>query len=68
MRLGPMIGLYRRVHNLSIRPLAKEIGISTATLSRLENGHAVDGATFAAVFRWLLDGEVHEDRKRRGAA
>lgn len=36
-----------------IRKAAKEIGISPATLSRLENGHVPDLATFAAICRWL---------------
>lgn len=36
-----------------IRAAAAEIGISPATLSRIENGHVPDLATFAAVCRWL---------------
>jgi len=38
---------------LGVRAAAKEIGISPATLSRIENGHVPDLATFAAICAWL---------------
>lgn len=38
---------------LGVRAAAKEIGISPATLSRIENQHVPDLATFAAVCAWL---------------
>ncbi len=36
-----------------VRAAAEEIGISPATLSRIENGHMPDLATFAKVCDWL---------------
>jgi transcriptional regulator with XRE-family HTH domain len=36
-----------------IREVAKEIGISPATLSRVERGHLPDLETFGKVCRWL---------------
>lgn len=36
-----------------VRAAAKEVGISSATLSRIENGHVPDLATFAKICRWL---------------
>jgi transcriptional regulator with XRE-family HTH domain len=38
---------------LGVRAAAKEIGISPSTLSRIENGHVPDLATFASICRWL---------------
>jgi len=38
---------------LGVRAAAKEIGISSATLSRIENGNVPDLATFAAICNWL---------------
>lgn len=36
-----------------VRAVAAEIGISSATLSRVENGHMPDLATFAKICKWL---------------
>ena len=36
-----------------IREVAKDIGISSATLSRVENGRLPDLATFSKICRWL---------------
>src|SRR5579863_2366417 len=36
-----------------VREVAKEIGISPATLSRMERGHIPDLDTFGKVCRWL---------------
>ncbi len=38
---------------LGVRAAAKEIGISSATLSRVENGNVPDLATFAKICSWL---------------
>lgn len=39
--------------SMSLRNAAKEIGISTATLSRIERGGVPDLATFKALCVWL---------------
>jgi transcriptional regulator with XRE-family HTH domain len=36
-----------------VRTAAAEVGISSATFSRIENGHMPDLATFAKVCQWL---------------
>jgi len=36
-----------------VRAAAAEIGVSSATLSRIENGHVPDLATFAKICAWL---------------
>lgn len=50
-KFGEMVA--NRRGTLGVRAAAKEIGISPATLSRIENGHVPDLVTFAAVCRWL---------------
>ncbi|NTF88903.1 helix-turn-helix domain-containing protein [Agrobacterium rhizogenes] len=50
-KLGELI--IARRGTLGVRAAAKEIGISSATLSRIENSHVPDLATFAAICRWL---------------
>ena len=45
--------------NLNIRQVSVEIGISAATLSRIENGKPCDGKTVARLLVWLTT-EVHE--------
>jgi transcriptional regulator with XRE-family HTH domain len=53
MRLGIVLRKYRAIQELSVRQLAKEIGIAFATLSRLENGMAVDADTLMKILVWL---------------
>jgi len=50
-KLGEMVA--QRRGTLGVRAAAKEIGISPATLSRIENGHVPDLVTFAAICKWL---------------
>lgn len=54
MRLGRVIYRYRTMSDVSIRDLAKEVGISPATLHRIETGGAVDGSTLALLLIWLI--------------
>lgn len=43
----------RAARNLSWRTLAKEVGISPSTLSRMANGHRPDVDAFAALTTWM---------------
>jgi len=45
--------LVRKRGSRGIRATAAEIEVSPATLSRVENGHLPDLATFAKICRWL---------------
>lgn len=45
--------LAERRGDLGIRAAAKDIGISPATLSRVERGHLPDLETFRKICRWL---------------
>ena len=55
MRVGHVLRKYRRSCDKSLRAFSKEIGLSFATLARLENGNPVDGKTLATVLRWLME-------------
>ncbi|MES2292994.1 MAG: helix-turn-helix transcriptional regulator [Pseudomonadota bacterium] len=49
--LGRLIAAKRGTRG--IRAAAADVGISQATLSRVENGHMPDLATFAKICKWL---------------
>lgn len=50
-KLGEMVATKRA--GLGVRAVAKEIGISPATLSRIERGYTSDIDTFKKVCKWL---------------
>lgn len=61
-----MIRAWREKQRLGLRPVAKEIGISAATLGRFENGENPDGGTLAKITIWTLgesDLEITDHRK-----
>lgn len=53
MQLGAVIADYRWVNRIGVRELAKQIGVSAATLNRVENGKPCDGATIIKIQAWL---------------
>ena len=53
MKLGTVLERWRRMERINIRDAAKSIGISAATLSRIENGETMDGVTLAKILGWL---------------
>lgn len=55
MNLGIVLKSYRMHKEISLRKLSPEIGISTATLSRIENGNfKPDLVTFNKILNWLI--------------
>lgn len=54
MRIGQLLNCYRRLRDIGIRKLAKEIGIGHATLSRIERGENFDAETMTKVMLWML--------------
>lgn len=46
----------RRIHRLSLRAAAVEIGVSFSTVSRFETGEVVMSDVVQAVLRWLARG------------
>jgi transcriptional regulator with XRE-family HTH domain len=57
MRLGEVLRKWRRAADIPVREAAELIGVSTATLSRIERGEAMDGTTLAKVLTWLVGQE-----------
>lgn len=55
MKLGTVLRRYRAIEDLTTRELADDIGLSSATLSRIENGKSKDitAHTLTAVIVWL---------------
>lgn len=54
-KLGEMLRIYRMLQKQSLREFAPQIGVSSATLMRIEAGHAFDAQTLLVIWRWLLD-------------
>lgn len=54
MKLGQVLKEYRWALRKNVRAMAKEIGLSHATLCRVERGENMDGATLARIISWLL--------------
>ena len=53
--LGEMLRLYRVMTRQTVRDLAPQMGLSIATLSRIERGHALDATTLLKVVNWMLE-------------
>lgn len=54
MRLGHVLADYRYAQRIGVRELAKEIGVSSATLNRVENEGQCDGGTLIKIMAWLF--------------
>lgn len=52
--LGKLLTLYRATERRTVRELAALIGVSPATLSRVERGHMPDLASWRKLEAWLL--------------
>ena len=65
MRLSSVLKKYRAMSEKSVRDMAQEIGISFATLSRIERGEGMDGTTLSKILTWLME-ESEIGKARRG--
>ena len=54
MRIGEVLRKWRIMSELSTRQVAEDIGISFATLNRVENGSSTDAKTIGIILTWLL--------------
>lgn len=54
--IGELIRLWRNVENIGVRDLGKEIGVSAATISRIESSKSVDCRTMLKLIFWLFEG------------
>lgn len=51
--IGRLLVLHRASAQIGMRDLAAEMGLSIATLSRIERGHAMDADTLLKIWAWL---------------
>ena len=68
MRLGEIIQAWRTLNSIrdntgdyGIRKVARDIGISHATLSRIERGEEFDSRTMAKLMLWLFQPTESQD-------
>lgn len=54
MQVGKVIRAYRQKEDIGVREMAKILGVSAATVSRVERGFAPDGHTMAKLLVWLF--------------
>lgn len=54
MKLGEVIRKWRAMSERGVREVAKEIGVSHGTLSRIERGEPCDGVTLVKIAMWLF--------------
>lgn len=54
MKLGEVLRRWRLMAERGLRDVGAEIGVSAATLMRIEQGHVPDGKTLAKLLAWLL--------------
>lgn len=52
--IGHLMQVYRVMNRIGVRELAKDIGISPATVSRIENGFECDQNTLFLLLHWLF--------------
>jgi transcriptional regulator with XRE-family HTH domain len=62
MKIGEILRRWRIMSERHTRDVAKEIGLSHATYSRIENGGKMEGVTLVKLFKWLFEGEEPEGK------
>ena len=64
MRLGVLLKRYRQSLDLGQRELAHQIGVSTATVCRIERGEPCDIRSFGRLLVWLTG----DDAKKKSTS
>jgi len=54
VKIGTVLRKYRIWSEITTREFAKELGISAATISRIERGGSMDNKTLWKIFNWLF--------------
>lgn len=54
MKLGDLLKCYMAMREVSCRDLAKEVGTSAATISRIANGEEPSAATLVLLINWMM--------------
>jgi transcriptional regulator with XRE-family HTH domain len=53
--LGLCIAAYQQKHDVENRVMAREIGISASTLSRIKSGKMPDAVGMVKIWAWLVE-------------
>jgi plasmid maintenance system antidote protein VapI len=56
--LGAMLRTFMAMERWTMRKLAPQIGISSATLHRACNGHSLDADTLLKIINWMVRARV----------
>lgn len=54
-RLGLALAAYQQKHDVENRQMAKEIGLSASTISRIKGGTMPDARGLAKILLWLSE-------------
>lgn len=54
MNIAELLRIYMAVVDVRVRDLAKQIGVSPATISRVSRGEKIDSKTMLLVINWLF--------------
>ena len=54
MRLSELLDLWMRHHEITVRQMAKEIGIDHTVLHRFRHGEDCTNQTMAKILMWVL--------------
>lgn len=53
-QIGQALLMHRAAHKKGVRQLGKEIGVSAATVSRIERDEDISGKTLLKLINWLF--------------
>jgi DNA-binding XRE family transcriptional regulator len=54
IKIGRLLKVYRTIHDIGQRALAREIGLSAPTICRVENGMKPDCDTTIKLIDWMF--------------
>lgn len=58
MMITYLLRLYRKERKVTVRSLAKEIGIKHTTLWKFENGRDIESPSLMRIINWILTSKV----------
>ncbi len=58
MKISDLLKCWRTMREKTVRQISKEIGISHATYSRIENGGEIDKETLMKLFNWVFSSKT----------
>lgn len=66
MKIGELLRSWRQKRDVGVRELAREVGVSHGTISRIERGEIMDAVTMIKLMRWLFEKPNTNGSKERG--